>query len=318
VILSERLHALTVVFVGFVVGIASAESQVPKIPNLSQEDLASHLMTYVAPAYPAIAQAAHVQGDVVIHVEIGLDGLVRSTEVVSGPAMLRQAAVSALKQWRYVPFHSGKETIAVTGDVLIKFTLDGKPEVHTPHESSANGSYSIVVTFPTADHSSEPDGEIASRFEVPWQACTHGVIAHSTDASTANACKTAAAIVDQFPKDSRFVEKRSAYVYAATAYANVRDLQTALLYANKAVEVVELGHDGNSGDEAAYSVRGEIRALSGDMYGGDKDLSVAEDYARRGQLTGPLKRDLTFHAELLKRMNRPEEAQAKLAEAANL
>jgi hypothetical protein len=58
---------------------------------------------------------------------------VRSTEVVSGPAMLRQAAVSPLKQWRYVPFDSGEETIAVTGDVLIKFTLDGKPEVHTPH-----------------------------------------------------------------------------------------------------------------------------------------------------------------------------------------
>jgi hypothetical protein len=91
-----------------------------------------------------------------------------------------------------------------------------------------------------------------------------------------------------------------------------------LRYANKAVEVVELGHDDNSGDEAAYSVRGEIRALSGDMNGGDRGLSVAEDYARRGQLTGPLKRDLTFHAELLKRMNRPEESQAKLTEAANL
>lgn len=98
----------------------------------------------------------------------------------------------------------------------------------------------------------------------------------------------------------------------------MRDLQTALHYADKAVEVVKLGHDGNSGDEAAYSVRGEIRALSGDMSGGDKDLSVAEDYARKGQLTGSLKRDLQFHAELLKHMNRPEEAQAKLAEAATL
>jgi hypothetical protein len=41
-------------------------------------------------------------------------------------------------------------------------------------------------------------------------------------------------------------------------------------------------------------------------------------YARKGQLSGTLKRDLEFHAELLKRMNRPEEAQTKLAEAANL
>jgi hypothetical protein len=107
-------------------------------------------------------------------------------------------------------------------------------------------------------------------------------------------------------------------VYAATAYGNLHDLQTALHYADKAVDVVKLGHDDNSGDEAAYSIRGEIRSLSGDMAGGDKDLSIAEDYARNGRLTGALKRDLLFHAELLRRMNRPEEAQVKLDEAAKL
>jgi tetratricopeptide (TPR) repeat protein len=255
----------------------------------------------------------------VIHIEIGLDGLVRSTQVVSGPPMLRQAAASALKQWRYVPFHSGKETIAVTGNVLISFTLhDGKPEVHTAHESSANGTYSTTVTFPTPQHTGEADADTASRFEIPWQDCTRGVIAHSIDTHTADACKEAAAVADQFPKEGRFIEKRSAYVYAATAYGNLHDLQTALHYADKAVDVVKLGHDDNSGDEAAYSIRGEIRALSGDMAGGDKDLSIAEDYARNGRLTGALKRDLLFHAELLRRMNRPEEAQVKLDEAAKL
>jgi TonB family protein len=319
VILSQRIHALIVASLCTGIGLAFAESQVPQIPNVAQEDLAGHLMDYVAPIYPAIAQAAQVQGDVVIHIEVGLDGLVRSTQVVSGPPMLRQAAVSALKQWRYVPFHSGKETIAVTGDVLISFALPGgKPEVHTAHESSANGTYSATVTFPTPDHTGEADADTASRFEIPWQVCTRGVIAHSIDTQTADACKKAASIADQFPAEGRFIEKRSAYVYAATAYANVHDLQTALHYGDKAVEVVKLGHDDNSGDEAAYSIRGEIRALSGDMAGGDNDLSLAEDYARKGYLTGALKRDLQFHAELLKRMNRPGEAQAKLDEATKL
>lgn len=276
-------------------------------------------MVYVAPTYPAIAQAAEVQGDVVIHIEVGLDGLVRSTRVVSGPPMLRQAAVAALKQWRYVSFHSGRETIAVTGDVLITFVLHGgKGEVHTAHESTANGSYSVTVTLPTPDHAGEADADIANRFEIPWQVCTRGVIAHSVDTQTADACKQAAAIADQFSPEGRFIEKRSAYVYAATAYGNLRDLETALRYADKAVEIVRLGHDDNSGDEAAYSIRGEVRALSGDMPGGDKDLSTAEDYAREGHLTGVLKRDLQFHAELLKQMNQPEEAQAKLDEAAKL
>jgi hypothetical protein len=49
-----------------------------------------------------------------------------------------------------------------------------------------------------------------------------------------------------------------------------------------------------------------------------KDMSLAEDFCRRGKLSGALKRDLQFHAELLKRMNRPQEAQAKLDEAAKL
>ena len=38
--------------------------------RLSQEEIAGHLMTWVAPVYPAIAQGAHVQGDVAFKVEL--------------------------------------------------------------------------------------------------------------------------------------------------------------------------------------------------------------------------------------------------------
>jgi tetratricopeptide (TPR) repeat protein len=212
----------------------------------------------------------------------------------------------------------GSSDCSVTGNVLISFTLGDKPAVHTPHESSANGSQSGIITFPPTDHRGEPDAEVATRFDIPWEPCTAGVIAHATDVSTANACKEAAAIADEFPPDRRFVERRRAYAYAATAYGNIRDLETALHYADKAVEVIKLGHDDDSGSEATYSLRGQIRAFSGDMSGGDKDMSFAEEICRRGKLSEALKRDLQFHAELLKRMNRPQEAQAKLDEAAKL
>jgi TonB family protein len=314
----SSLILLSIVALGFVFGIAKVDAQTPQIPSVTQEELASHLMTYVAPIYSATAQSAKVQGDVVIKVEISPDGLIRSAKVLNGPSLLREAAASALKRWRYLPFHSGEETIAVTGNVLVSFTLRDKPEVHTPHEASANGSYSVSITLPPSDHRGEPDAEIANRFDIPWETCTRGVIAHATDVGTADACKEAAAIADEFPSDRRFIERRRAYVYAATAYGNIRDLQTALLYAEKAVEIVKLGHDDNSGGEAAYSIRGQIRAFSGDMAGGDKDMSLAEDFCRRGKLPAALKRDLEFHAELLKRMNRPLEAQAKLDEAAKL
>jgi hypothetical protein len=185
-------------------------------------------------------------------------------------------------------------------------------------EAPAKDDHSVTITFPPDDHRGEPDAEIARRFDVPWDACTRGVIAQATDAETADACEKAAAIADEFPPDRRFKERRLAYVYAAGAFANIRDLKTALQYAEKAVKLVKLGHDDNAGNNAAYFIRGRLRAFSGDLAGGDKDLSIAEDFCRRGQLSGALRQDLLFHAELLKRMNRPQEAQAKLDEAAKL
>src|SRR5258708_14115075 len=299
-------------------GIVSADAQVPQIPSVSQEELASHLMTYVPPIYPATAQSAQVQADVVINVEISPDGFVQSTKVLTGPPMLSRAGVSAVKQWRYSPFHSGNGLNAVTGNVLVSFTLTDKPPVQTPHESSANGSYSTSIMLQPPDHRGEPDAEVANRFDIPWQTCTRGVISHTSDWRTADACKQAAAIADEFSPSQRSIDRRRAYVCAARAYGNVRDLQTAVHYADKAVEMVKLGHDDNSGSDAAYSIRGQIRAFSGDMAGGDGDLSVAEDFCRKGELYDALKRDLQFHAELLKRMNRSADAQAKLDEAAKL
>jgi len=299
------------VICGLVAGTTALQAQ----EELSQEQIASHLMTWVAPVYPAIAQAAQVQGDVVFKIELGPDGLVRSRKVVSGPPMLRQATSDAVKQWRYQPFHDGDAAIAVTGNVLVRFTLADKPAVHTPHESTANGSWSTTVAFPPPDN---PDEEIANRFEPVWNTCSGGVIAHMSSTDVAEACKKAAAIAEEFPTDRRYIERREADVYAAIAFANVRDLQTALTYAGKAVDVVKLGHDGNSGGEAAYSISGQLRAYSGDMKGGDEDMSIAEDFGRKGSSPEVLKRDLQFHADLLNRMNRPKEAQAKLDEAAKL
>jgi hypothetical protein len=286
--------------------------------KISQEELALHLMTWVPPVYSVAAQAAHVQGDVVSEVELAPDGLVRSASVITGPPMLRQATASALRQWRYQPFHDNVGAIAVTGKVVVSFTLAEKPAVHTAHESTANGSWSTTVTFPPPDNNGQPDKEIANRFDQAWNACSGGVIAHTSTADVAEACRKAAAIAEEFPTDRRYVERRQAFVYAATAFANVRDLKTALSYAEKAVDVAKLGHDTDSGAEAAYSIRGQLRAYSGDMKGGDEDMSIAEDFARKGSSTGTLKRDLQFHSELLNRMNRPKEAQAKIDEAAKL
>jgi TonB family protein len=286
------------------------------VPRPSQEEIASQLFTWVPPTYPSNAQAAKVEGKVVAEIEIGPNGLVRSAKAISGPPLLRQAAVDAIKQWRYRSFHQGASSIAVIGNVEVSFSLHDRPEVHTPHEADATGTYTTTITISPPDNKGQPDEAIVIRYEPAWEICSRDVIAHTATPEAAQACKTASSIADEFPADRRFVERRRTYVYAAIAFANLRDIAAALPYAEKAVAIVKAGHDDDGGQEAAYSIRGQIRAFSGDMEGGDQDLSIAEEFARKGNKTDLLKRDLQFHAELLNRMGRQDDAKKKQEEAA--
>ena len=61
-----------------------------------------------------------------------------------------------------------------------------------------------------------------------------------------------------------------------------KDFAAALLYGGKAVDIVKLGHDDNSGSNAAYGVRGMVEGNSGDLAAADQDLTVAEDFERKG------------------------------------
>jgi protein TonB len=44
--------------------------------------------------------------------------------VVSGPALLRQAALDAVKQWRYRPYMLNGQPVEVETAVEVNFTLD--------------------------------------------------------------------------------------------------------------------------------------------------------------------------------------------------
>jgi TonB family protein len=68
------------------------------------------LLSSVPPVYSSLARTQHVTGDVKIDALIDANGRVTSTKVISGPTLLHQAAIDALRQWKYQPA-----------------TLDGKP-----------------------------------------------------------------------------------------------------------------------------------------------------------------------------------------------
>jgi TonB family protein len=64
------------------------------------------LQSRVDPVYPPEAIEAHVEGVVVLNVEVAEDGTVESVKLTSGPPLLVQPAIAAVTEWRYKPaFH---------------------------------------------------------------------------------------------------------------------------------------------------------------------------------------------------------------------
>jgi protein TonB len=74
------------------------------------------------PVYPANAKQAGVQGDVVIKTTIDQKGSVVDMHVVSGPMILRPAALDALRRWKYEPSKLDGQAISVQMLVTIKFS----------------------------------------------------------------------------------------------------------------------------------------------------------------------------------------------------
>ena len=77
----------------------------------------------VHPEYPVIARQARVQGQVQIDAVLDEQGNVIDMKVVSGPPLLYQAALNALKNWKYEPTYLNDQPIAVEMIVTVTFQL---------------------------------------------------------------------------------------------------------------------------------------------------------------------------------------------------
>jgi TonB family protein len=90
------------------------------------------LLEHQIPIYPPEAKTARVSGTVVLESTIGKDGAVEELRVVSGPAMLQQAALDAVRTWRYSPYLLNGEPIEVRTTVNVIFTLPPLPTNQQP------------------------------------------------------------------------------------------------------------------------------------------------------------------------------------------
>jgi len=77
----------------------------------------------VNPIYPAIAQSAKVQGVVIVEVLIGPDGTVQAGQILRSIPLLDQAALDAVRQWRYTPTLLNGMPVPVIMTCTVNFTL---------------------------------------------------------------------------------------------------------------------------------------------------------------------------------------------------
>src|SRR6266511_3381700 len=78
----------------------------------------------VQPAYPAEAKKDKLEGTVLIEVRIGKDGKVADARVKSGHPTLAEAALAAVRQWRYEPvLGRDKKPVEVALTITINFRL---------------------------------------------------------------------------------------------------------------------------------------------------------------------------------------------------
>lgn len=80
------------------------------------------------PLYPETARRRHIQGEVVLEVIVGKDGMVKKVTLVSGDPILRQAAIDAVQQWRFSPGTMAGETIETNTRVTVNFSFGPPPK----------------------------------------------------------------------------------------------------------------------------------------------------------------------------------------------
>jgi protein TonB len=84
---------------------------------------ASNLMNSATPVYPPLAKMARMQGTVKFQATIGKDGAVDDLMLISGPPLLVQSAMDAVKKWTYKPMVLNGSPVAVVTTIDINFTL---------------------------------------------------------------------------------------------------------------------------------------------------------------------------------------------------
>jgi TonB family protein len=104
--------------------ISSKASQVVKPQAQVPADVMRQRLRHeVPPQYPENAQRAGVQGMVVLDAVVSEEGAVIEVKATSGPSSLAEAAIDAVRWWRYDPYVVNGQPVAVQTTIAVNFRL---------------------------------------------------------------------------------------------------------------------------------------------------------------------------------------------------
>jgi protein TonB len=96
----------------------------PAAPVRVGGDLKAPALTYrVEPVYPPVAVAAHVQGTVILEATVNELGMVQDVRVLRSQKLLDQAAMDAVRQWRYSPLMLNGRPASFVLTVVLTFSF---------------------------------------------------------------------------------------------------------------------------------------------------------------------------------------------------
>jgi protein TonB len=113
---------LGVVALGVACLVAPARGQARRVfvDNTIQQ---SRIITNPSPVYPVLAKRSRLEGAVKVRITIDETGKVANVESLSGNALLADAALEAVRKWRYKPAVVEGSAVEVVTTVEVLFKL---------------------------------------------------------------------------------------------------------------------------------------------------------------------------------------------------
>jgi TonB family protein len=99
----------------------------PGAAKIGANVMSANLINPVKPIYPPLAKMARQQGTVKFQATIGKDGKVEDLLLISGPPLLVQSAMDAVRQWVYRPTLLNGAPVEVVTTIDVNFSLSDGP-----------------------------------------------------------------------------------------------------------------------------------------------------------------------------------------------